>query len=254
MQDAMDRIARFFDLEFADYGDDLPVLEAYAARSGGPILELGCGTGRALIPLAQAGYDITGVDLSLTMLQIAQAKAKASGAAKRITLVAGDYAEVELGGPYRFAFTVMNTFLHLPDQAAQMRALNHWRQHLAPRGLLLIDILHPDPATLAGLDGRLELARTWTDPESGRVTIKFLARTADLAEQTLYIHHIYDEIEPDGHVQRTVAPYTLRYLWRFEAALLLEKAGYTLEAIYGGWDMGPFESASERMILVARQK
>lgn len=252
MQDAMDRIARFFDLEFADYDDDLPVLEAYAARTGGPILELGCGTGRALIPLARAGYDITGVDLSLTMLAIAQAKAKASGAAKRITLLAGDYAEVELGGPYRFAFTVMNTFLHLPDQAAQMRALRHWRQSLAPHGLLLIDILHPDVATLAGLDGRLELASTWNDPDSGHVTMKFLTRTVDLAEQTLHIHHIYDEMKSDGQIQRTVASYALRYLWRFEAELLLEKAGYTLEAVYGDWDMAPFESSSERMILVAR--
>ena len=254
MQDAMDRIARFFDLEFADYDDDLPILEAYAARTGGPILELGCGTGRALIPLAQAGYDVTGVDLSLTMLQIAQAKATASGAAKRITLLAGDYAEVELGGPYRFAFTVMNTFLHLPDQTAQLRALTHWRKHLGPRGLLLIDILHPDPATLAGLDGRLELARTWTDPDSGQITMKLLARTVDLAEQLLHIYHIYDEIEPNGQVHRTVAPYMLRYLWRFEAELLLEKAGYTLEAIYGNWDMAPLQSASERMILVARKE
>lgn len=254
MQDAMDRIARFFDLEFADYQDDLPVLEAYAARTGGPILELGCGTGRALIPLAQAGYDVTGVDLSLTMLEIAQAKAKASGAGKRVTLLAGDYAEVELDGPYRFAFTVMNTFLHLPDQAAQLRALRHWRQYLAPQGLLLIDVLHPDVATLAGLDGRLELARSWEDAASGQVTLKFLARTVDLAEQTLHIHHIYDELKPDGGVQRTVAPYTLRYLWRFEAELLLKAADYALEAIYGDWDMTPFASSSEHMILVARPK
>ncbi len=55
-------------------------------------------------------------------------------------------------------------------------------------------------------------------------------------------------------MRRTVAPYDLRYLWRFEAELLLDKAGYALEAIYGEWDMGPFESASERMIFVARCK
>ncbi len=77
MLDAMNRIARFFDAEFADYDDDLPVLEAYAARTGGPILELGCGTGRALIPLAQAGYTVTGVELSPEMLHIARTKAAA---------------------------------------------------------------------------------------------------------------------------------------------------------------------------------
>ncbi len=254
MLDAMNRIARFFDFEFAGYEDDLPVLEAYATRTGGPILELGCGTGRAAIPLALAGYTVTGVDLSPAMLQRARAKAEASGATKRITFLEGDYAEAALGGPYRLAFTVMNTFLHLPDQKAQVRALRHWRDHLAPRGLLLIDVLQPDMATLAGLDGRLELVRSWTDPETAHTIVKFMSRTVDPAEQTLHIHHIYDEIGPDGQVQRTIAPYDLRYLWRFEAELLLEKAGYVLEAIYGGWDMGPFESASERMILVSRPK
>ncbi len=254
MLDAMNRIARFFDFEFADYADDLPVLEAYAARTGGPILELGCGTGRALIPLARAGFNVTGIDLSPAMLARAHTKAEAAGVAKRITLLEGDYTEAALGGPHRFAFTVMNTFLQLPDQQAQVRALRHWRGHLAPRGLLLIDVLLPDMATFAGLDGRLELVRSWTDPETGRTVLKFLSRTVDPAAQMLHIHHIYDEIGPEGQVQRTVAPYDLRYLWRFEAELLLEKAGYLLEAIYGGWDMGPLEEDSERMILVSRPK
>lgn len=253
MLDAMNRIAQFFDLEFAGYDDDLPALDAYAARTGGPILELGCGTGRALIPLARAGYAVTGVDLSLVMLQIARAKAEAVGAAQRITLLAGDYADVELEGQFRLAFTVMNTFLHLPTREAQVGALKHWRSHLAPRGLLIIDVFHPDVGTLAGLDGRLEFVRSWADPESGRTISKFVTRTVDLANQTLHINHIYDEIGPEGQVLRTMAPYELRYLWRFEAELLLEKAGFTLEALYGDWDLGPFESASERMILVARR-
>ncbi len=254
MREAMNRIARFFDAEYADYEDDLPALAAYASRAGGPLLELGCGTGRALIPLAQAGFNVTGVDLSPEMLHQARAKAGAAGVGERVTLVEGDYANAPLGGPYKLAFSVMNTFLHLPDQAAQLAALRHWRASLAARGYLILDILHPDPGQLAALDGRVEWHHTWPDPETGGIVIKQMIRTVDLGEQVMHVTLLYDQVAPDGGLRRTVTAFDLRYLWRFEAALLLEKAGYAVEAVYGGWDLAPFASDSERMILVARRK
>ncbi len=254
MREAMNRIARFFDAEYADYDEDLPALEAYADRAGGPILELGCGTGRALVPLAQAGHHVAGVDLSPEMLRRARARAEAMGVGERVTLIEGDYADAPLGGPYRLAFSVMNTFLHLPDQAAQLAALRHWRASLAPRGYLILDVLHPDPGQLAALDGRVEWHRTWPDPETGGVVIKQMIRTVDLAEQTMHIMLMYDQVAPDGTIRRTLAEFDLRYLWRFEAELLLEKAGYAVEGIYGSWDLAPFASDSDRMILVVRRK
>jgi SAM-dependent methyltransferase len=251
---AMNRVATFFDLEYADYDDDLPVLEAYAARTGGPLLELGCGTGRALIPLAEAGYDVTGIELSPAMLARAQSRAEAAGVADRVRLIQGDYTTAPLGGPYKFAYIVMNTFLHLPDREAQLAALRHWREHLAPRGLLLIDVYHPDVAQLAALDGRLEWDKTWQDTETGETILKFVTRTLDVAEQTMHVNMVYDAIAADGQVRRTVVPFDARYIWRFEGELLLEQAGYTVEALYGDWDMGPFENTSDRMIFVARRK
>lgn len=254
MQDAMDRIARFFAAEYADYDEDLPVLTAYAERTGGPLLELGCGAGRALVPLAQAGFAITGVDISPRMLDLARARAAAEGVGDRVTLVQGDFETAALGGPYRFAFCVMNTFLHLPDTAAQIRALKHWRDHLAPRSLLVLDVLHPDVTQLGALDGRLELQQSWADGDTGRMVMKYVARTVELASQTISVHAIYDEIEPDGQMRRTVAPFILRYLWRYEAELVLDKAGFDLEGLYGDWDLGPFTAESQRMICVARPR
>ena len=253
MIEAMNRVARFFDADYAGYLDELPVLQAYAHRTGGPLLELGCGTGRLLVPLAQAGHRITGVDLSPEMLRLARAKAEQAGVTGMLTLIQGDYADAPLAGPYRLAFVVMNTFLHLPTQADQVRALRHWREHLAPGGLLLIDVFHPDVQQLATLDGRLEWDKTWTDPATGATVMKWVTRTIDLAEQMLHVNLMYDEIAADGALRRTVATYDARYLWRFEAELLLDRAGFALEALYGGWDMAPFESASDRMIVVARR-
>jgi SAM-dependent methyltransferase len=251
---SMDRAARFFDMDYADYAADLPVLEAYAARTGGPILELGCGTGRVLVPLAQAGYAVTGVDLSAEMLRRARSAAEAAGVSERLTLVQGDYMSAPLAGPYRFAYIVMNTFLHLPDQASQVAALRHWRNQLAPRGLLLIDVFHPDVSQLASIDGSLQWDKTWQDPQTGVTVMKFVTRTVDLAEQRLSVNLIYDEIQAEGQISRTVVPFETRYLWRFEMELLLEKAGYAVEALYGDWDMEPFDGSSDRMIFVARRK
>jgi SAM-dependent methyltransferase len=254
MLEAMNHVARFFDAEYADYAEDLPALQAYAQRTGGPLLELGCGTGRLLLPLAQAGYAVTGVELSPEMLRVAAAKVEATGLAERVTLIEGDYAVTPFGGPYRFAFCVMNTFLHLLSQESQVAALRHWRQHLTPRGLLLLDIFQPDVRQLADLDGRMVWDKTWTDSATGNTVMKFVTCTVDQALQILHVTMIYDETAPDGTLRRTVAPYDIHYMGRFEAQLLLEKAGYVLEAVYGGWDLAPYEGHSDRIILVARRR
>ena len=254
MLEEMDRAARFFDADYAEYTDDLLMVEAYARRTGGPLLELGCGTGRLLVPLASAGYEVTGVDLSPEMLHIARAKAEAAGVGQRVTLVRGDFADASLTGAYRLALVMMNTFLHLTSQSAQLRALRHWREHLARDGLLLIDIFNPDVAQLASLDGRIEWDKTWTDTQTGATVMKFLTRTVDLAEQTIHVNLIYDEIAAEGQVRRTLVPFDHRYLWRFEAELLLDKAGFVLEGVYGDRSLGPFEGDSDTMILVARRR
>jgi SAM-dependent methyltransferase len=254
MFEAMDGVARFFDGDYADYTDDLPLVEAYAQRTGGPLLELGCGTGRLLVPLASAGYTVTGIDLSPAMLRIARAKAEAAGVAQLVTLAQGNYIDAPLAGPYRFAFVMMNTFLHLTTQADQLSALRHWRDNLAPGGLLLIDIFNADVAQLASLDGRLEWDKSWIDAQTGCTIMKFLTRTVDLAEQVIHVNLIYDEIAANAQVRRTVASFDHRYLWRFEAELLLDKAGFALEGIYGDHSLGPFAADSDTMILVARRR
>ncbi len=252
--ETMNRIARFFDAEYADYMEDLPALQAYAQRTDGPLLELGCGTGRLLVPLARAGYAVTGVDLSPEMLTIAREKQVAADLGERVTLIEGDYATAALGGPYRLAFCVMNTFLHLITIEEQVAALRHWRQHLAPRGLLVLDLFHPDHRQLAELDGRLVWDKTWHDPASGATVMKFVTCTGDPARQILHVTMIYDETAPDGALRRTTGSYDIHYMGRFEAELLLERAGYVLEAVYGGWDLSPFEGNCDRLILVARRR
>ncbi len=148
----------------------------------------------------------------------------------------------------------MNGFMHLLTQAAQLRALRHWRQHLTADGLLLLEVQYPDITELAGLNGHLEIANTWVESETGATCLKLLARTVDPLEQIIHVTVIYEALRGENPSQRAATTFDLRYLWGSEAKLLLEKAGFVREAVYGGWDMQPLTSDSERMILVARPK
>ena len=80
-----------------------------------------------------------------------------------------------------------------------------------------------------------------------------MSRTLDAGQQIQHVVFIYDEVFPDGQLKRTLAPFDARYLHRFEGELLLDKAGFALEQVYGSYDLDPFTSESDRMIFVARR-
>ncbi len=224
-------------------------------RAGrGDILELGCGSGRLLLPLAQAGFTVTGVELSTRMLELARLRVEAAGASRQVRLVQGDFERAELGGPYGLAFCAMNTFMHLLSQRQQLRALHHWRHSLDDRGLLLLDLFNPDVAELAALDGQVQFDRSWIDAETGGTVMKQFIRVAEPALQMIHASMLYDLVLPGGELRRTTVTYDIRYLWLPEAELLLHRAGYALEDVYGDFDGSGYGSDSPRMILLARRR
>lgn len=249
-----DRFARFYDLDYEPFQDDVAMYLGFADRTGGPLLELGCGTGRLLVPLAQAGFEITGVDMSPKMLEVARQKVEDAGLADRVTLVEANMRELDLPGRFRLAFIAINSFMHLTTLEDQFQALKAWHRLLAPGGLLIIDVYNPNPQQLAEADGRLELQGRWFDPETGATVLKQFSRTIDTARQLQQVLFIYDEIFPDGQVRRTLAPFQARYLYRFEGELLLDKSGFTPEQVYGSYNLDAYENDSERMIFVARRR
>ena len=251
--DEYDRFAPFYDLEFADFADDLPLLRAFAAHSGGTILELGCGSGRALVPLAEDGYAVTGVDRSPAMLALARAAADRAGVAGGVTLVEDDIRSLDRLGDARFglAFSAINSFLHLETQAEQLAALGAVARHLRPGGLLVLDLFPPHPDILNEYDGRMLHAGTYRDPQTDERIDKFSTSALDSAEQRIETIFFYDRLRADGTVERTAAPFTFRYLGRYELQLLLERVGFGEIACYGSYDLDPFTAASDRLIAVA---
>jgi SAM-dependent methyltransferase len=249
-----DRFARFYDLDYEPFQDDVALYQGFAEMTGGPLLELGCGTGRLLVPLARAGFAITGVDMSAKMLDVARQKVALSGLSERIQIVQADMRQVDLPQRFRMAFIAINSFMHLTTLEDQLAALQAWRKLLLPGGLLVIDVDNPNPPHLLEADGRLELQTRWFDPGTGATVLKLISRTADIARQLQHVMFIYDEVFPDGSTRRTLAPFQARYLYRFEGELLLDRAGYVPEHVYGSYDLDPYESDSERMVFVARRR
>jgi SAM-dependent methyltransferase len=247
-----DAFSQFYDLEYAEFEDDLPLYLELAGRTGSPVLDVGAGTGRVAVALARAGFRVTGIDESPAMLACARAKmTEDTNLARRIECAQVPMADFDGGGRYRLAIVALNAFRHLLTTEAQLAALYSLRRALSPGGLCVIDIDNPDPANLSPNDGALALHWEKTDPASGGFVQKWLTFQTQRATQIQHYTLIYDVIEPEGALRRTRVVMPMRYTYRYEAQLLLERAGFTLTELYGSYERQPYDDNSERMILVA---
>lgn len=246
--DPYETLARFYDLEHAGFSDDAQLYLDFARRTGGPILELGCGTGRLLLPLARAGFETVGLDRSAAMLARAQARLEAAGLADRVALVRGDMTDFDLGRSFGLALLALNSFMHLNDPDQQLQALTCARRHLRPGGLLILDL--PGPSEPWLIQPGLVVSGAYPTPEGG-IILKLTDSHYERARQIEEITLIYDETDTAGATRRTVLGLSLRYIFRYELELLLRLAGLRLEAIYGDYDLNPYTEDAARMIAVA---
>lgn len=245
-------IAHYYDLFYSDFTEDIQMYMGFAQRCESPLLELACGTGRVLLPLARAGYDMTGLDVSPVMLDIASAKVETEQLGSKVRLVQSDMREFSLGCRYNMAYVPLNSFMHLVTVEDHLSALRCIRRHLNPDGLLVIDLFNPDQGTLTDCYGYVTLEKTMTDPNTGVTVQLFNSRRLDTASQIQEITFIIDEIGPDGTVRRVLFPFKMRYFFCQEKKLLLEKAGFEVVNVYGSYDLDIFDSNSDKMIFVAR--
>jgi len=243
--------AQFYDLDTGSLDADLMMIEQLAALCGSPILELACGTGRALLPLARQGYQVMGVDISPEMLAIARRKVEAAGLTDRVTLVEQDMRQLALDGRFNLAFVAVNSFMHLLTVDDQMAALRRTREHLNPGGRLLLDLFNPDLGRLLDFRGQVSLDKVLIDPETGHRVMKMRSDKADLSRQTIDVTFMFDEVDEQGVVRRTLVTFSVRYLFCAELEHLLQRTGFAVEAIYGSYDLDDFSSESDRMITVA---
>ena len=246
-----DAIARFYDLSHKTLVDDIPFLLRQAAETGGPALELGCGSGRLLVPLARAGIAVTGVDNSPEMLARAAVRLAGEPAEVRgrVRLVEGDMRSLTLPGaePFALAYFGYNTFLHL-DETAAAATLRRLRPLLRPGARLLIDVDHPLALSAAGDDPDFALEDELRDPALGETIRQFTAYESVPGEQAVDVTWVYETSRRDDDATRVTLRY--HYFYPHQYDLLFGLTGFRLLGLLGDYDDTRFDEDSERLIVV----
>ncbi len=246
-----DPIAALYDLEHEEFADDIPLLRNIAEIVGDPIVELGCGSGRVLLPIAADGFDVTGVDTSQAMLNALERRATGIDGGKVTALNADMRGPLPLPeDTFGVAIFSLNGLLHLETQADQIAALAEAARILDPRGQLVIDIFHPTPEYLTQLAGGPHLEGVWTRHD-GREIEKWAHRRVNAASQTIETRLWYDAVRDDGTVERTRTAFRLRYIHAAELELMLHRAGFVEWKLYGSYDLDPLEDGSDRIVALA---
>lgn len=266
-------IARWYDLEHDAITEDI---ECYTSLIEAPasgraeVLEIGSGTGRIAVALAVAGHQVTGIEPSKAMRErCAQRVAKLpERVARRVRVVDGTATAPTLGDAERFdvALVGLNSFAHLTTAGERQQALAVIHGHVRPNGLLLIDLDLPGPRRLLETAGQMWWQGTWdyvdetprganaTPATSTREQVShFMAGSPGPDMETVRATHFYDVHAPGGSVRRTIAPMTLALLSRGEVALALHHAGFSVETLYGTYDLSPYDELSPRALFVARR-
>jgi ubiquinone/menaquinone biosynthesis C-methylase UbiE len=263
-----DNLEEFQDAEHYDANENdtgVAFYSALAQETGGPVLELACGTGRVSIPIARLGLAVTGLDIVPAMLEQARRRSRDLP----IRWVAGDARAFDLGERFRLIFLTGNAFQMFLTNAHQAALLERVRAHLDDAGLFAFETRNPlwgTPRTRAGLEATLEQARrrgdfftlletrddekTETDP-SGRVVRETLAQVYDPIAQVLHLtsHKHWRE----GDQERAkVTRLALRYTFPQELTALLHHYGFTIVRQYGDWNNEPLTAASTSIIVVCR--
>ena len=229
----------------------------YARAAGGTILELGCGTGRLLIPIAAAGHEIVGLDLSTYMLAQCREKLEEQPAAvqQRARLVQGDMTRFSLGETFHLITIPFRAFQHLISVEEQIACLRCANRHLVTGGKLILDIFQPNLRYMVD-PTNAEEKEDFTIPLPGGRTLRRTHRLASThrAAQVNDVEMIHYLTYPDGRVERLVQAFPMRYLFRYEAEHLLARCGFGIADLFGSFDRSPLDDNSPEMIFVAEKE
>lgn len=243
-----DMFPMFYQAQHQNYMEDLPFWLGLAAAQGSPILELGCGSGRVLLPLTQAGYRLVGIDNDAGMLTLLKTQLP-STLHSEINLLRADVARIPLEGQFSLIVMPCNTLSTLTREA-QAETLSSVCALLSRGGLFAVSL--PNPVLLRRMPAHSEpeVEDTFRHPLTGEPVQVSSAWEKGSGELVVRWH--YDHLLPDGRVERLTAQVRHRldsvqdYLEAFNAA------GLRVECLYGDFDSSAYQPDSESLIILAR--
>lgn len=210
-----------------------PVVDLLVELAGnGRALELGIGTGRIALPLAERGVPVHGIEMSTAMVE----RLRAKPGSENIEVTIGDFASATVDGSFSVAYLVYNTIMNLTTQSAQVACFRNVAKHLEPGGTFVIEVGLPDLQRLP--PG--ETARVFHMSEDSWGLDEY-----DVAKQGLVSHH-FETI--DGNLEHHSTPF--RYAWPAEFDLMAALAGMRLRERWSGWKQEPFTSESRKHVSV----
>ena len=227
-----DAIARLYDPWSASVTEDIGFYVEEALAADGPVVELACGTGRISVPLAKAGIRVIGVDASARMLEVAREYAAAEGV--ELDLRLGDLREPPVTERVPLVLIPFRSLLHMTTEVARLRALRAAREVLLPGGRLVFDVFAPNAEDVEGTHGR------WLEREPGI----FERADWDEGERTLTLS-----------VRRNDEASTMLLAWLSPAEwrLLLDRAGFDVEAQWGWFDRRPYSGGEDVVFASVRR-
>lgn len=231
----------------------------YARKASGRTLELACGSGMVLVPIAVSGCEITGLDLSPYMLKKCREKLdkQSKDVQACVRLVQGNMVDFATGETYSLVIIPFRSFQHLLPVEEQTSCLTCINKHLVPHGQLIIDIFHPRPDKLVPnpkYTNELEDLPETALPDGRK--LRRTNRTAGFHREQQYndIEMTYYVSHPDGRKEMLVQSFPMRYYYRYEMEHLLELRGFKVIELFGNFDRSAFSSDSPEMIFIAQKK
>lgn len=248
--------ARFYDAYFTGLEGEVDFYIDEALDADGPILELGCGTGRVLLPIARAGVEITGLDVAADLLGVLREKLAAEDAAlrDRVELVEADMSAFDLGRCFAAVLVPYRTFQHLLDPLDQQRALRCIGAHLERGGRLVFNTF--DPLAEFVRDGFSTPVRRDLDfvaAQTGHRVSVYYSRHADPEVQVVEQELVFEEFARDGEsLGRQASLLQLRWTPQGEMRYLLERYGFAVEALYGDFNGAAHSGFGEQIWIASK--
>ena len=237
--------ADFYNLEFAERDQEIPFFQKMAQQSPGPVLEVACGTGRLTLPIARAGVDIDGLDVSAPMLESARHRSEAEGLS--VAWLHQDCRKMELSRRYGLVFSATNALQHLHDVESVTAFFRSAARALTPDGRLIIDVFHPSMEKLSRPAGDRYAHKSFADAEGRQVDVEI---TREYLPDRQILH--FDLRYFSGNQQVNAKSVNMRVFFPEELVALCQLGGLEVEQRFGDYGEGAFGAESSQQILMCR--
>ena len=253
-----DFVSEYYDYVLP-YADDINYYVDLAKQSGGPVLELATGTGRTIIPVARAGIEVTGLDISPRMLDLCRKRLEkeTEKVRSRVGLIEEDMRGFKINRTFHLVTIPYSSFTYLTEVEDQLACLESVNRHLKPGGTFFMTVFNESVQALADTSvfNEFDITPEFTMPDGRKVYRRFRYVERDYNRQVEVKDSIFYVTHTDGKKERLVHRFSMRYFFSFELIHLLARAGLEVTGLYSDYKGTPHDATiRDGMVVVTAIK